>query len=144
MYIKKKTLILLAVLLMVATSVTTIGIVNPFGFTHFLSFLKFNILTDAIEDRYYTDVPVEDYVNSAISGFAEGTGDPYTDFIYGEEADAYMEDISGSFDGIGSPEPLKGDLSGFWSRRIDQTNRLVYRVSGGVLEILSCRGHYDD
>ncbi len=101
MYIKKKTLILLAVLLMVATSVTTIGIVNPFGFTHFLSFLKFNILTDAIEDRYYTDVPVEDYVNSAISGFAEGTGDPYTDFIYGEEADAYMEDISGSFDGIG-------------------------------------------
>ena len=58
---------------------------------------------------------------------------------------ALVRDIErGSFDGIGSPEPLKGDLSGFWSRRIDQTNRLVYRVSGGVLEILSCRGHYDD
>lgn len=47
------------------------------------------------------------------------------------------------FTGIGKPEPLKGDLSGFWSRRIDDTNRLVYRVNDGLLEILSCRGHYD-
>jgi len=46
--------------------------------------------------------------------------------------------------GIGKPEPLKGEFSGFWSRRIDETNRLVYRVRDGVLEILSCRGHYDD
>ena len=48
-----------------------------------------------------------------------------------------------NFDGIGKPEPLKGELSGFWSRRIDDTNRLVYRISNGVLEILSCRGHYN-
>ena len=48
------------------------------------------------------------------------------------------------FDGIGKPEPLKGELSGFWSRRIDDTNRLVYRIRGEVLEILSCKGHYDD
>lgn len=48
------------------------------------------------------------------------------------------------FDGIGKPEPLKGELSGFWSRRIDETNRFVYRIVNGVLEILSCRGHYDD
>lgn len=48
------------------------------------------------------------------------------------------------FEEIGKPEPLKGELSGFWSRRIDETNRLVYRVKNGVLEILSCRGHYDD
>ena len=47
------------------------------------------------------------------------------------------------FSGIGKPEPLKGDLSGFWSRRIDDTNRLVYRVNGNILEILSCRGHYE-
>ena len=46
------------------------------------------------------------------------------------------------FTGIGKPEPLKGDLSGFWSRRIDDTNRLVYRVNGDILEILSCKGHY--
>ena len=47
------------------------------------------------------------------------------------------------FQGIGKPEPLKGDLGGFWSRRIDDTNRLVYRVNGEILEILSCKGHYE-
>ena len=46
------------------------------------------------------------------------------------------------FSGIGKPEPLRGDLSGFWSRRIDDYNRLVYRINGGVMEILSCKGHY--
>ncbi len=48
------------------------------------------------------------------------------------------------FDGIGKPEPLKGDMSGFWSRRIDDTNRLVYRIRGEVMEIVSCKGHYED
>ena len=48
------------------------------------------------------------------------------------------------FAGIGKPEPLRGNLSGFWSRRIDDTNRLVYRVKDGILEIVSCKGHYDD
>ena len=43
-----------------------------------------------------------------------------------------------NFDGIGKPEPLKGELSGFWSRRIDEVSRLVYRVSKNTLEILSC------
>ena len=47
------------------------------------------------------------------------------------------------FEGIGKPEPLKGELSGFWSRRIDEKNRLLYRVSRDSLEILSCKGHYD-
>ncbi len=46
------------------------------------------------------------------------------------------------FDGIGKPEPLKNEFSGFWSRRIDDTNRLIYRIIGDTLEILSCRGHY--
>ena len=48
------------------------------------------------------------------------------------------------YSGIGKPEPLKGEFSGFWSRRIDDTNRLVYRINDDVLEILSCKGHYDD
>lgn len=47
------------------------------------------------------------------------------------------------FNGTGKPEPLKGDLSGFWSRRIDEENRLVYRPNNGILEILSCKGHYE-
>ena len=49
------------------------------------------------------------------------------------------------YDGIGKPEPLRGDLSGWWSRRIDDKNRLVYRlVSHEAMEILQCRGHYGD
>ena len=56
-----------------------------------------------------------------------------------------LQDISRSkHAGIGKPEPLKGEFSGFWSRRIDDTHRLVYRIQDGTLEILSCRGHYDD
>ncbi len=46
------------------------------------------------------------------------------------------------FSGIGKPEPLKENLSGFWSRRIDDTHRLVYAVSGEDLAIIACRYHY--
>jgi toxin YoeB len=46
------------------------------------------------------------------------------------------------FEGIGKPEPLKENLSCFWSRRIDETNRLVYAVSDSYLTIISCRYHY--
>ena len=46
--------------------------------------------------------------------------------------------------GIGKPEPLRGDLSGWWSRRIDDSNRLIYRLQdNGIIEILHCRGHYE-
>ncbi|MCL1875250.1 MAG: Txe/YoeB family addiction module toxin [Synergistaceae bacterium] len=48
------------------------------------------------------------------------------------------------YTGIGKPEPLKGEFSGFWSRRIDEVNRLVYRIEDNILEVLSCKGHYDD
>ena len=46
------------------------------------------------------------------------------------------------FDGAGKPEPLRGELSGWWSKRIDQEHRLVYRVNGEDLIILGCRYHY--
>lgn len=46
------------------------------------------------------------------------------------------------FEGIGKPEALKENLSGFWSRRIDETNRLVYAVDDNALIIISCRYHY--
>lgn len=48
-----------------------------------------------------------------------------------------------AFDGIGKPEPLKHNYQGFWSVRIDETNRLVYRIENGRLYIVSCRYHYD-
>jgi toxin YoeB len=46
------------------------------------------------------------------------------------------------FEGIGKPEPLKENLSGFWSRRIDDTNRLVYAIDAAAITIISCRYHY--
>ena len=46
------------------------------------------------------------------------------------------------FKGIGKPEPLKENLSGFWSRRIDDTNRLVYCVDAKSLIVIACRYHY--
>ena len=46
------------------------------------------------------------------------------------------------FRGEGKPEPLKGDLSGAWSRRIDKEHRVVYRIEDEVLIILQCRYHY--
>ncbi len=50
--------------------------------------------------------------------------------------------LRNSYNGIGKPEPLKFDLSGFWSRRIDHEHRIVYRVEENSLHILSCRHHY--
>ena len=54
-----------------------------------------------------------------------------------------LEDIqSRPFKGIGKPEPLKFDLQGYWSRRIDKVNRLVYSVKGKKITVISCRFHY--
>lgn len=47
------------------------------------------------------------------------------------------------FSGIGKPEPLKHDLSGLWSRRINDIDRLTYCLNGDILVIVSCKGHYD-
>ena len=48
------------------------------------------------------------------------------------------------FEGIGKPEPLKGNLTGFWSLRVDEEHRLVYAVEDSAVVVISCRGHYDD
>ncbi|MCL2191007.1 MAG: Txe/YoeB family addiction module toxin [Treponema sp.] len=48
------------------------------------------------------------------------------------------------FTGKGKPEPLKHDLQGYWSRRINEVDRLVYRIANGQIEIATCRSHYED
>jgi toxin YoeB len=56
-----------------------------------------------------------------------------------------LKDIDrNGYEGIGNPEPLKHDYSGWWSRRIDETNRLVYRIKGETIEIAQCGAHYRD
>ena len=57
--------------------------------------------------------------------------------------DSLIKDISREpFDGLGKPEALRYDLSGFWSRRIDDEHRLIYTVADGDIMILACRYHY--
>lgn len=56
-----------------------------------------------------------------------------------------IQDIErNGYSGIGKPEPLKGDLSGFWSVRIDESNRIVFRINKEKLEIWQCGSHYRD
>jgi toxin YoeB len=54
-----------------------------------------------------------------------------------------LKDISRHpFTGIGKPEPLKGNKQGYWSRRIDETNRIVYKIERDQMIIVQCGGHY--
>jgi toxin YoeB len=56
-----------------------------------------------------------------------------------------IKDISRDpFKGIGKPEPLKGNWSGYWSRRINDEHRLIYRMEEDIIIIAQCHGHYDD
>lgn len=56
-----------------------------------------------------------------------------------------LKDIDrNGYEGLGKPEPLRGDLSGYWSRRIDECNRIVYRIEGGIIQIVQCGSHYRD
>jgi len=56
-----------------------------------------------------------------------------------------LKDIErNGYKGIGNPEPLKHGLQGYWSVEIDEKNRLVFRIKGGVLEVWQCGSHYRD
>ena len=77
----------------------------------------------------------------------------WNDYLYWQNQDrktlkrinALIKDIQRNlFDGVGKPEPLRDNLSGLWSRRIDETNRIVYFVKDEIIYIVSCRGHYEE
>ncbi|MGL5677261.1 MAG: Txe/YoeB family addiction module toxin [Cellulosilyticaceae bacterium] len=77
----------------------------------------------------------------------------WEDYLYWQNQDRktlkrinqIIKDIDRSgYDGIGKPEPLKGNLSGYWSRRIDSCNRIVYRIENNQIQIVQCGSHYRD
>lgn len=79
--------------------------------------------------------------------------DAWEDYLYWQIEDKQIlkkinqlvKDIKRTpFEGIGKPEPLKGNLSGLWSRRINSEHRLVYLVKDNSIFIIACRGHYED
>ena len=80
------------------------------------------------------------------------TQEAWKDYLYWQGQDRktlkkinrLIQDVQRNpFHGPGKPEPLKENLAGFWSRRIDDTNRLVYTVDDDLLTIIACRYHYE-
>lgn len=81
------------------------------------------------------------------------TEDAFEDYLYWQQEDKktlkrinqLLKAIQREpFTGEGKPEPLKGDLAGLWSRRINEKDRLVYSLNGDTLTIYQCKGHYND
>ena len=77
----------------------------------------------------------------------------WEDYLYWQTQDkktlkrinALIKDMKRTpFEGLGKPEPLKHNLSGLWSRRIDDTNRIVYFVDNEIIYVVACRDHYSD
>jgi toxin YoeB len=77
----------------------------------------------------------------------------WEDYLYWQSQDKktlkrinlLLNDIDrNGYDGLGKPEPLTGNLSGYWSRRIDDCNRIVYRIKENKIEIIQCGSHYRD
>jgi toxin YoeB len=75
----------------------------------------------------------------------------WDDYLHWQQTDRKMlqrinelvrDTMRNPFTGIGKPEPLKGNLRGWWSRRINDEHRLVYRVENQVLIVMQCRFHY--
>tara|TARA_R110000868_G_scaffold160210_9_gene389618 strand:- start:150 stop:416 length:267 start_codon:yes stop_codon:yes gene_type:complete len=80
------------------------------------------------------------------------TREAWSDYVYWQGQDKktlkrinelLTDSLRSPFEGVGKPEQLKENLSGFWSRRIDASNRLVYAVDDNQLTVISCRYHYD-
>ena len=78
--------------------------------------------------------------------------DAWNDYLYWQQTDKKIlqrinelikDTLRSPFKGIGKPEPLKGNFSGCWSRRINDEHRLVYAIRDKRLHILQCRFHYD-
>ena len=68
----------------------------------------------------------------------------WNDYLYWQTQDKKTLKKRSTFEGVGKPEPLKDNLSGMWSRRIDDTNRIVYYEKDSIIYIVTCRGHYED
>jgi len=80
------------------------------------------------------------------------TDEAWADYLYWQQEDrkilkrinTLLKDIDrNGYSGIGKPEPLKHEFSAYWSRRITEEHRLVYRIQGETIIIVSCRKHYE-
>jgi toxin YoeB len=80
--------------------------------------------------------------------FEKGAFDDFTDWattdkkIYGRIVALILDVLRQPFSGLGKPEPLRHELQGYWSRRIDKEHRLIYKVDKDSVTIIACRYHY--
>ena len=102
MYVMKKSkLITIVIITVIITAVVTTGIVNPFGFFEFGKLLKFNAAVKIIENAFYENIDKDKETEMAIAGVAASTGDPYTRYLWGDDAKQYMESVEGNYCGVG-------------------------------------------
>ncbi|MBQ9756969.1 MAG: S41 family peptidase [Clostridia bacterium] len=102
MYIKKSVLVVCAILLIIAVSVGTIMIVNPFGALSFEDFLKFKVGVAALDKYYYEEIEPQTLVDGALLGATYSTEDPYTVYMNEDEAENFLESVeSDDYSGVG-------------------------------------------
>ncbi len=101
MYIKKSRIIIGVIAIVLLSAIITSHILNPFGFENYSKFIKFVTTSKVIDALYYEDFDKSEAAEYAISGVASSTNDPYTQYIWGDEAKEYLEDIKGDYCGVG-------------------------------------------
>lgn len=101
MYIKKSRVIVSVIAIVILTAVLTTLILNPFGIDNTDKFLKFSVISRIINSAYYDDVDRGESAEMAIAGVAASTGDPYTQYYWGDTAIEYMEQLQGDYCGVG-------------------------------------------
>ncbi len=101
MYIKKSRVIVSVIAIVILTAVLTTLILNPFGIDNTDKFLKFSVISRIINSAYYDDIDRAESAEMAIAGVAASTGDPYTQYYWGDTAIEYMEQLQGDYCGVG-------------------------------------------
>lgn len=101
MYIKKSRLALGICAIVIITAIITVGCLNPFGIANLGNFLKLSYAAKLLNILYYEDVDLENASEMAIAGVAASTGDPYTGYMWGDDAAEYLEDVEGNYCGVG-------------------------------------------
>lgn len=101
MYLKKRTLVLFTVVVILLTSFLTVCALNPFGFFEFENFQKVLSNVSALEKTYYEEIDNSKMVDGILAGAAYSLGDPYTGYIPADQAEEFMSDIDLDFTGIG-------------------------------------------
>ncbi len=101
MYIKKRVLIISAIVLVLITTFLTIGFLNPFGYSNIDDFIHFSQLVRLTDTMFYQELDREELLRGAVKGMTEMTEDPYTGYLWGDDAKEYMEEVEGTYYGIG-------------------------------------------